>query len=292
MPSDTPAIALRGASRRHRRRGPLALANCTFEVPAGSVCALVGANGAGKSTLLELVAGLQQPTAGRVEVFGERARAGNPHVAYLAQDRPLPARLTVGQTLRFGASANPDSWDARVAEQVVDFSRLDPGDRVGDLSGGERTRVALALAMGKQAGVLLLDEPMADVDVVARQELMGLLLAQAAATGATVVMSSHILGELADACDHLLVLHRGAIRLAGGIDDLIGTHAVVTLPGRTQELAGHEVIEARPAGRGTSALIRPHGPLPETWDVRPPSLEELVIAHLTTTAPQLQEHAA
>jgi ABC-2 type transport system ATP-binding protein len=146
---------------------------------------------------------------------------------------------------------------------------------------------------------------MADLDVLARREVMGLLMAHAADTSTTVVMSSHIIGELADACDHLLLLDHGRPRLCGAIDDLIDAHQVVTLPGGSEQLAGHTVIEARPAGRGTSALIRPGAALPAQWQARPPSLDELVLAHLTTTpsahdvpdlvlgpTPRAKEHAA
>ena len=302
-PTSSPDAALtaRGLARRHRRRGPDALQDATFQLPAGVICALVGPNGSGKSTLLELATGVQQPTAGTVEVFGQPARTGHPRVAYLAQDRPLFRGFTVTETLRFAARANQGNWDAAMAERVADASRFDRGDQIRNLSGGQRTRVALAIALGKRSDLLLLDEPMADLDVLARQELMGLLLAHVADTGCTVVMSSHIISELADACDHLLVLHEGRVQLCGGIEELTDAHAVVTVPGGTDQLAGHVVVESRPVGRGTTALIRPAADLPTAWQVQQPSLEELVLAHLTTpvapalaplTAPQPQDTAA
>jgi ABC-2 type transport system ATP-binding protein len=277
------ALAACELSRSHRRRGPDALQGATFSLPAGVICALVGPNGAGKSTLLELAAGLQRPSAGTVEVFGQPARAANPRVAYLAQDRPLFRRFTVAETLRFAARANPSNWDVDLAERVCDAAGLDRSDQIRDLSGGERTRVALAVVLGKCADLLLLDEPMADLDVLARQELMGLLMAHVADTGTTVVMSSHIIAELADVCDHLLLLDEGRVRLCGAIEDLTDAHAVVTFPGGTWQLAGHTVVDSRPAGRGTPALIRPAAPLPAAWQAQQPSLEELVLAHLNTT---------
>ncbi|MGA5648287.1 ABC transporter ATP-binding protein [Streptomyces seoulensis] len=283
FPTSSPeaALAADGVTRRYRRSGPDALGGCTFAVPAGVVCALVGPNGAGKSTLLELAAGLGRPTSGTVEVFGRPARVGNPQVAYLAQDRPLFPRFTVAETLRLGARLNEGHWDAALAERFADPSRFGRGDRIGSLSGGERTRIALALALGKRADLLLLDEPMADLDVLARQELMGLLMAHVADTGATVVMSSHILSELTDVCDHLLLLDAGTTRLCGDMDELADAHAVVAFTGGAERLAGHAVVESRPAGRGTTALVRRAGPLPADWEVRPPSVEELVLAHLT-----------
>ncbi|MFK4108000.1 ABC transporter ATP-binding protein [Streptomyces sp. NPDC002176] len=283
FPTSSPeaALAADGVRRRYRRGGPDALDGCAFAVPAGVVCALVGPNGAGKSTLLELAAGLQRPTSGSVEVFGGPARIGHPRVAYLAQDRPLFPRFTVAETLRLGARLNEGNWDAELAERFADPSRFGKGDRVGNLSGGERTRIALALALGKRADLLLLDEPMADLDVLARQELMGLLMAHVADTGATVIMSSHILSELTDVCDHLLLLDRGTARLCGDMDELTDAHAVVAFAGGAERLDGHAVVESRPAGRGTSALILRERPLPADWEVRPPSVEELVLAHLT-----------
>ncbi|MFI9389545.1 ABC transporter ATP-binding protein [Streptomyces bauhiniae] len=283
FPTSSPeaALAADGVTRRYRRSGPDALGGCTFAVPAGVVCALVGPNGAGKSTLLELAAGLQRPTSGSVEVFGRPTRVGNPQVSYLAQDRPLFPRFTVAQTLRLGARLNEGNWDAELAERFADPTRFGKGDRIGNLSGGERTRIALALALGKRSDLLLLDEPMADLDVLARQELMGLLMAHVADTGATVIMSSHILSELTDVCDHLLLLDAGTTRLCGDMDELTDAHAVVAFAGGAEQLDGHAVVESRPAGRGTTALIRRAGPLPADWEVRPPSVEELVLAHLT-----------
>ncbi len=279
--SSDPALAAHGLTGRYRRRGPDVLDDCSFAVPAGVVSALVGPNGAGKSTLLELAAGLRRPNAGVIEVFGGTPRAGHPQVSYLAQHRPLFPRFTIAETLRLGARLNEGNWDGELADRVADPSRFHRSDRIGDLSGGERTRIALALTLGKRADLLLLDEPMADLDVLARQELMGLLMAHVADTGTTVVMSSHIVSELTEACDHLLLLDEGTTRLHGDIEDLTASHAVVTVPGGADRLAGHTVVESRPAGRGTSALIRPGGPLPADWEVRPPSLEELVLAHLS-----------
>ncbi|MFE4399974.1 AAA family ATPase, partial [Kitasatospora sp. NPDC056808] len=156
------------------------------------------------------------------------------------------------------------------------------------LSGGQRTRVALALALGKRPALLLLDEPVSDLDPLARHQLMGTLLAEAAEHGTTVVMSSHILGELAGACDSLLLLGGGRVRMAGPVDDLTAVHRLVTGPGGPAELAPHTVIESRPTGRGQSALIRPEGPIGSHWECEEPSLEEVLLAHLRTpSAPAL-----
>jgi ABC-2 type transport system ATP-binding protein len=179
-----------------------------------------------------------------------------------------------------GAELNPGHWDAAYADRIVEQGDLDPRARVRSLSGGQRTRVALALALGKRPQLMLLDEPMADLDPLARHELMGTLMADAAEHGTTVLMSSHIVAELADACDHLLLLGAGRIRLGGGIDDLTAAHSLVTGRGTAADLAPHTVVESRPAGRGLTALIRRDGPLDSAWEAQEPSMEELILAHL------------
>ncbi|MFF5976656.1 ABC transporter ATP-binding protein [Streptomyces sp. NPDC012769] len=253
------------------RTRPWALRDCDLALPTGRICALVGPNGAGKSTLLALAAGLLRPTEGRIQA-PERER-----IAYVAQDKPLHPRLTVADTLRMGRELNPRRWDDATARRVVD-DELDPRALVRELSGGQRTRVALALALGKRAELLLLDEPMADLDPLARHRLMGLLMAEAAEHGTTVVMSSHILTELEGSCDHLLLLAGGRIRLDGAVDDLLAAHALLTGP--VTDLAPHTVIDSRTTGRQLTALIRREGPLDGPWDVSAPSLEDLLLAHL------------
>ncbi|MFC9704280.1 ABC transporter ATP-binding protein [Streptomyces sp. NPDC056943] len=248
-----------------------ALRECSFALPAGRICALVGPNGAGKSTLLALAAGLLRPTEGTVQAPPRE------HLAYVAQDKPLHPRLSVADTLRMGRELNPGRWDETAAQRVM-ADELDPHALVRDLSGGQRTRVALALALGKRAELLLLDEPMADLDPLARHQLMGLLMADAAENGTTVVMSSHILTELEGACDHLLLLHGGRIRLDGPVDELLAAHTL--LRGPVADLAPHTVVESRTTGRQLTALIRHEGPVDGPWETAEPSLEDLLLAHL------------
>ncbi|MFB7608305.1 ABC transporter ATP-binding protein [Streptomyces gardneri] len=264
---------LLGKTYGGRSRG-WALRGCDFALPAGRVCALVGPNGAGKSTLLALAAGLLRPTEGTIQAPPRE------HLAYVAQEKPLHPRLSVADTLRMGRELNPGRWDETAAQRVM-ADELDPHTLVRDLSGGQRTRVALALALGKRAELLLLDEPMADLDPLARHQLMGLLMADAAEHGTTVVLSSHILTELEGACDHLLLLHGGRIRLDGAVDDLLAAHTL--LRGPVADLAPHTVVESRTTGRQLTALIRHEGPVEGPWDTQEPSLEDLLLAHLRTT---------
>ncbi|MGW7524693.1 ABC transporter ATP-binding protein [Streptomyces sp. NPDC054783] len=296
--SDT-AIEATGLGKRFGRRGGRALHDCAFRLPTGRVCALVGPNGAGKSTLLALAAGLLPPTDGRLRVLGTSPAAARPRVGYVAQDKPLYPQLTIAEILRMGADLNPGHWDPAAAEHVVAGGDLDPGARIRSLSGGQRTRVALALALGKRPELLLLDEPMADLDPLARHELMGTLMAQAAQYGTTIVMSSHVVAELEDSCDHLLLVGGGRIRLAGEIDDLLAAHVRVTGAADSDRLDAHAVVESRVTGRQLTALIRPAGPLPAGWRASAPTLEELVLAHLRnpeapvlTTATAVTEESA
>ncbi|MFG2955916.1 ABC transporter ATP-binding protein [Streptomyces sp. NPDC048291] len=273
------AIAASALGKRFGRRGGWALRDCAFRLPAGRVCAVVGPNGAGKSTLLALAAGLLGPTEGELTVLGTTPAEARSRVGYVAQDKPLYPQLTIAETLAMGADLNPERWDAATAEEVVAGGDLDPKSRVRTLSGGQRTRVALALALGKRPELLLLDEPMADLDPLARHELMGVLMVEAAQRGTTIAMSSHVVAELEDSCDHLLLIGGGRVRLAGEIDDLLAAHARVAA-GAGTDLAPHTVVDSRTTGRQLTALVRPAGPLPADWRTDAPSLEELVLAHL------------
>ncbi|MER7539635.1 ABC transporter ATP-binding protein [Streptomyces sp. NPDC097704] len=269
-----PVIEADGLGMRYRRRGGgWALKDCTLALPAGRVVAVVGPNGAGKSTLLGLAAGLLRPTEGRITA------PARDRLAYVAQDKPLYGQLTVAETLRLGHELNPDRWDPAAAERIT--GPLPGNARVRTLSGGQRTRLALALALGKRPELLLLDEPMADLDPLARRELMGTLLADAAERGTTVVMSSHVLTELEGSCDHLLLVQDGRIRLDGAIDDLLAAHTLLTGP--IADLAPHTVVDSRTTGRQLTALVRREGPVEGPWETTEPSLEELLLAHLRTT---------
>ncbi|MDQ1028107.1 ABC-2 type transport system ATP-binding protein [Streptomyces umbrinus] len=278
------AIEAHSVGRRYRRGW--ALRDCSFRLPAGRICGLVGPNGAGKTTLMSIAANLLEPTSGTLRVFGaapQSAEAGR-RTAFLAQEKPLFKRFTVAETLRLGRELNP-GWDQRAAENIVRAGNVPFEARIGTLSGGQRTRVAFAVAFGKRPDLLLLDEPMSDLDPLVRHELMSTLLAEAAERGTTVLMSTHMIAELENTCDYLLVIAEGGLRLAGEVDELRTAHAVLTgvhSDGRAPaEVAYHTVVETRTSGRQFTALVRPDGPVNGgPWQASTPNLEELLLAYL------------
>ncbi|MFE4974745.1 ABC transporter ATP-binding protein [Kitasatospora sp. NPDC056651] len=281
-----PGAALVAAGLGRKYRGGWALRDCDVAVPAGRICGVVGPNGAGKSTLLSLAAGQLKPTEGQLRVLG--AAAGAPElrarVAYVPQDKPLYPGLTVAETLRMGRELNP-VWDEHVVQQVIDQGELNPKARIGSLSGGQRTRVCLALALGKLPDLLLLDEPMADLDPLARHQLMGTLMSAAAERGTSIVLSSHILPELDGVIDHLLLVQRGTIRLAGDLEEILDGHHLLTGPtAEGAALADETVIEKRTSGRRTVALVRAPEPPDGPWESERPSLEDLLLGYLRAPA--------
>ncbi|MFE3185308.1 ABC transporter ATP-binding protein [Streptomyces violascens] len=277
------ALEARGLGKKYRRGW--ALREESFRVPTGRVCGLVGPNGAGKSTLLGIAARLVEPTRGELRIFGRPV--GDPTVmprfAYLGQDKPLFKRFTVAECLRMGQELNP-GWDQAAAERIVREGNLAPSARIGSLSGGQRTRVAFALAFGKRPELLLLDEPMSDLDPLARDEIGSLLMSEVAKRGTTVLMSSHMLSEVEHMCDYLLVMADGQVRMAGDTDELVPLHTVVTGVttdgGLPDALASHTVIDVRTAGRQFTALVRHEAPLDPAWQLAEPSLEEVLLGYL------------
>ncbi|RKE17506.1 ABC transporter ATP-binding protein [Streptomyces sp. TLI_171] len=276
---------------KHFRRDRWALRDCGFAVPTGRVCGIVGPNGAGKSTLLALAAGLLTPSEGELRVLGtpmsdRTSRAASAElrgrVAFVGQDRPLYRSFTVADTLRLGRELNP-RWDQAAAEQVIALGELRLDAKVGSLSGGQRSRVALALALGKRAELVLLDEPLADVDPLGRHDLMGVLLADVAERGTTALISSHLVSELEDVIDHVLLVHSGRIRLAGGLDELLDGHRLVSGLADAARPPG-EAVEWRVTGRQATGLLRTGAPLPAPWESARPRLDELLLAYLRNPA--------
>jgi ABC-2 type transport system ATP-binding protein len=282
-----PVLRLSGVDHRYGRRW--ALRGCSLELPRGRIAALVGPNGAGKSTLLLLAAGVLRPAAGTVDVLGtDPARTGMPAGAsFLAQSKPLYRDLRVSEMMRAGAVLNRGHrWDGGYAARLVADAGVDPAARLRDLSPGLRTRVALAVALGRRPDLLLLDEPLAELDPLARRRVLGALLAEAGETGMTVLMSSHVLTDLEDSCDHLVLLRDGRVRLAGDIAALLAGHRRLTGPaGAGGSPAGPPttVVHESVAGRQRTALIRGSGPADLPGEE--PTLEELVLGYLEADEP-------
>ena len=205
-------------AKRYRRRW--ALRDCTLAVPEGAIVGLVGPNGAGKTTLLRLIVGLLPPTAGAARVLGTTPDAAlrSGRVGFVAQDTPTYAGLTVADHLHLGAWLNPRRWDAAAAAARVERLGLPPRERAGRLSGGQRAQLALTLALSKHPDLLILDEPVASLDPLARR----VFLDETVAAGTTVVLSTHLVADLANSCTHVVVLAGGRTRLAAAIADLSG----------------------------------------------------------------------
>ena len=277
------AVKAVGAGHRYGRFW--ALRDCTLSLPAGSITALVGPNGAGKTTLLNLLVGLLPLSAGRLTVFGN-APSGKPEflsdVGFLAQDCPLYKHYSVADMLHFGAALNP-TWDDELARARLDAAEVPLRRKVGKLSGGQRAQVGLALAIGKRPRLLLLDEPLAALDPLARRDFLKSLLDSAVATGMTVVLSSHLIGELARVCDWLVVIRGGRLRLAGELDALLGQHYwVAGARERIERLPSDvDVINRRDHERHSRLLVHSERPLldPELT-TSPVDIEELVLAYL------------
>ncbi|MFI6099804.1 ABC transporter ATP-binding protein [Lentzea sp. NPDC051213] len=256
-----------------------ALDGCTFTVPEGSVTGLVGPNGAGKSTLLSLIAGLAKPTRGEISVYGTPVRGRmHPDVALLTQRRPLYEQFTVREMMRSGAAMN-DRWSAERADEVLDLlAGVDKDAKVRTLSAGARTQVAIALALGRLPKVLLLDEPLSDLDPLARDETLRIVMTEVAERGTTVLLSSHLLTDLGDVCDHLLLLDEGRVQVTGDIDEILAEHQVVVGPVGGLPAEG-VVVDSSQTARLTTALVR-GGTVPEGWQATQPDLESLVLGYL------------
>jgi ABC-2 type transport system ATP-binding protein len=277
-------IEASGLGKRYGRRQ--ALADCTLTVPAGRVTGLVGPNGAGKTTLLQLAAGLLDPTSGGIRVLGGRP-GGTPaqlaKVGFVAQDTPVYAGLSVAGHLRMGAWLNP-GWDAQFAERRISRLGLDLRQRAGSLSGGQRAQLALTLAAAKRPELLLLDEPVASLDPVARREFLRDLMEIVASHGTSVVLSSHLITDVERVCDYLIVLTAARTRLAGETEELLASHHRLSGPRREDRAlpASWDVIEESHAGKQSTLLVRTTDPvLDPAWTVRPVSLEDMVLAYMS-----------
>jgi ABC-2 type transport system ATP-binding protein len=287
MTNATAAIQTRGLGKRYGHRW--ALADCTLSIPAGHVAGLVGPNGAGKTTLISLATGMLAPTAGTVEVLGGRP-AGGPgqlaRVGYVAQDTPAYAGLSVADHLRLGAHLNP-RWDAALARRRIKQLDLDPRQKAGQLSGGQRAQLALTLALAKRPELLILDEPIASLDPRARHEFLQLLMNATAEQELSVVMSSHLVADLERVSDYLIILVASRVRIDGEVDDLLATHHLLTGPRRDSASlpASQQVVTQSHSGRQSTFLVRSSEPVIDpAWTVDEVSLEDVVLAYLGDTS--------
>ena len=281
------ALTTGGLGKRYGRRW--ALSDCSLELPAGHVAGLVGPNGAGKTTLLELAVGLIEPSAGSIAVLGGETSVTAEQLArigFVAQQMPLYASLSVAEHLRLGAALNP-RWDAALAQSRIDRLDLDPRQRAGTLSGGQRAQLALTLAIAKRPELLVLDEPVAGLDPLARREFLQDLMAFTAEQTVTVVLSSHLIADLERVCDYLILLADGHVQLAGEVDELLATHRRLSGPRRDSSSlpASQQVVEESHAARQSTLLVRTEEPIIDpAWSVEQVGLEDIVLAYMSGPA--------
>ncbi|MEV0383853.1 ABC transporter ATP-binding protein [Nonomuraea sp. NPDC050643] len=265
------ALEATGLGVRYRRAW--ALRECSLSVPAGRVAALVGPNGAGKTTLMHAAVGLLRPARGEVRVPGQ--------VAFVAQDKPLYEGFTVAEMLTFGRRMNAQ-WDGHAATDRLGRLGVPLGRKVGGLSGGQRAQVAITLALARRPDLLVLDEPLANLDPLARHDVMRTIMAEVAERELTVLLSSHVVSDLEETCDWLIVLNGGRLQVSGDIEDLLAGHLVLTGPVELAEAtaARAPVVDATRSGRQISLLVRGAPALDPRWQVRRAGLEELVMGYL------------
>lgn len=288
----TAVLRAQALGKKYKQRW--ALRNCDLDVPAGRVVGLVGPNGAGKSTLLNLASGMLAPTEGTIEVCGGRPADDVEQltkVGFVAQDTPTYASLSVADHLDLGRRLHPN-WDDTVARDRIRRLGLDARQRAGKLSGGQRAQLALTLGIAKRPELLILDEPVAALDPLARREFMQDLMGAVAEHGMSVVLSSHLVSDVERACDYVIVLVDSRVQVAGDIDDLLATHYRLTGPRRDPAdlPAGQHVVSASHTDRQTTLLIRTDGPVHDpSWAVGRLGLEDLVLAYMARPADAVRD---
>jgi ABC-2 type transport system ATP-binding protein len=271
----------RGLGKRFRREW--GLRDCTLTIPHGAIVGLTGPNAAGKSTLLALAAGLLAPTEGSIAVLGcdpLREPSVLAEVGYVAQGAPLYRSFTVAETIEYARRTN-SRWDEEIVAELLTQVAL--RTKVGSLSAGDRARLALALALGKQPRLVLLDEPFARLDPLAGREFLQLLMDGVAETSATVLIASHVIADIERVCDHIVLLTEGGVRLAGNVEELLESHRILMGPRRPLgSIRGvHTVVRERHSGRQLTLLALCDGPIVDpSWTVDRVGLEELLLAYM------------
>jgi ABC-2 type transport system ATP-binding protein len=270
-----------------RYGGTWALRECSLAIPAGHVAALVGPNGAGKTTLLNLAVGLTSPTGGIVTVLGGQhagSAAALDGVAFVAQDTPLYKNLSAADMLHLTRNLNR-RFDQRYAKDRLDDLGIPLKRKAGEMSGGQQAQLALTLALARRPELLVLDEPMAMLDPLARHDFMATVMTAVADEGVSVVLSSHVLTELERVADYLVLLSTGSVQVAGEVDGLLASHRVLIGPATEADTYAERltVVHARRGGAQAHLLVRTNGtsdPVPPGWEAHPVSLEELTLAYL------------
>jgi ABC-2 type transport system ATP-binding protein len=280
----TPVVETSGLTKRYRR--VTALRDCTISVPEGRISALVGPNGAGKTTLLRLLAGLAAPTAGAAAVLGGPPRQDPAYLAeigFLAQEIPLYRRRTARDHIGIGAHLNP-RWDGESVRERLGGLKIPLDQPVGTLSGGQRAQVALALTLAKRPRLLLLDEPLAALDPLARRNFVAALAEAAAGGGLTIVLSSHLIADIERVCDHMVLLAASRVQLCGDTETLLAQHRILAGPRKdTAAIARtHAIVREDSTARQTTLLVRLNGSVIDpAWDVEEPTLEEIVLGYMS-----------
>jgi ABC-2 type transport system ATP-binding protein len=280
----TPVLETVGLAKRFARTW--GLRDCTLSIPPGKVAALIGPNGSGKSTLLRMAAGLSRPTSGTIRVLGEVPGHENgdlmQRVGYLDQERPLYQGFRVDEMFRFCQGTNP-TWDMQTAHSYVDQLGISLRDRVDKLSGGQRAQVALTMCLAKQPELLILDEPAAALDPVAREDLLRLLMRQVADRATTVVLSTHALGDVGSICDYVVILSHSTVVLADDLEFIVESHRLLSASSSSTPTlpSGVNVIDTRTSSRDVTHLVRMTLPIvDETWRISEPTLDEIIMAYL------------
>ncbi|MGP7999087.1 MAG: ABC transporter ATP-binding protein [Streptosporangiaceae bacterium] len=291
--SDPDVIQTRALSKRYRK--VTALSEATISVPEGRVSALIGPNGAGKTTLLRVLAGLARPSSGEVAVLGGAPRQDPAFLAgigFLAQEIPLYRRFTAEDHIGVGAHLN-SCWDGTSVRHRLESLRIPLDRAVGTLSGGQRAQLALALTLAKRPRLLLLDEPVAALDPLARRQFLAHLAEAVADGGLTVMLSSHLLADLERVCDHLILLAASRVQLCGDIDTLLAEHQVLVGPRKdtTAIERDHTLVHAVRTARQATLLIRRNGPVTDpAFEAADVGLEELVLGYMGQLAGPAPAH--
>jgi ABC-2 type transport system ATP-binding protein len=282
------ALEASGLGKRYGRSW--GLQDCSLQLPRGRVAALVGSNGAGKSTLLRMAAGITHPTVGTIRVLGrnpeQQAVDVLRRIGYLDQERPIYPYFRVEEMLRVGRGLNP-TWDDMGARAYLKDLDISLRSKVGRLSLGQQAQVALALCLAKRPELLLLDEPVAALDPLAREQLMSVLLRSVADEGTTVLMSSHVMSDLEAVCDFIVILYQSRVALADDLEHLLASHRLLVGARRDDSVIpdGAVVVSRTDTERQSSWLVRTERPVVDpTWEVLEPTLTEIVLAYLRAQA--------